>query len=303
MKKNQKHYLEGYFFGVQSLQLEQHLLSILPLELGLYLFTGSQSFSELSTSSVIAPVIEEILKGVAVLFVFLYFRREFDSIMDGIIYAAITAIGFAATENAYYIYTYGFKEGGVSGILSLFILRVVLVGWQHPFYTAFIGIGLAISRLNRNNLLKIIVPMIGFGIAIVVHSIHNTISMTIHGWEGLTAGLIFDWSGWLLMAVFVIWALYREQQWIVTQLKEEVSTRIITPAQYRTACSAWLQTYSRMNALFSGKYHLINRFYTLTGELAYKKQQSLLPDEQHCDQFEIDEIRTELGKMSAEFIS
>ena len=127
--------------------------------------------------------------------------------------------------------------------------------------------------------------------------------MTFHGWEGLTAGLVFDWSGWLMMVGFVIWALYREQQWIVTQLKEEVSTRIITPAQYRTACSAWLQTYSRTNALFSGKYHLVNRFYTLTGELAYKKQQSSLPDEKHRDQFEIDEIRAELGKMSSEFIS
>ena len=105
------------------------------------------------------------------------------------------------------------------------------------------------------------------------------------------------------MAVFVIWALYREQQWIVTQLKEEVSTRIITPAQYRTACSAWLQTYSRMNALFSGKYHLINRFYSLTAELAYKKQQSLLPGEKHRDQSEIDGIRAELGRMSPEFTS
>jgi RsiW-degrading membrane proteinase PrsW (M82 family) len=273
------------------------------LGLGLYLFTGSQSFSELSTSSIIAPVIEEILKGFAVLFVFLYFRREFDSILDGIIYAAITAIGFAATENAYYIYTYGFKEGGMSGILGIFILRVVLVGWQHPFYTAFIGIGLAISRLNRNNLIKIIVPMIGLGIAIVVHSIHNTISITFHGWEGLTAGLIFDWSGWILMVIFVIWALYREQQWIIKQLKEEVSTGIITPAQYRTACSAWLQTYSRMNALFSRKYHLINRFYSLTAELAYKKQQSSLPGEQQRNLFEIDGIRAELARMSPEFVS
>jgi RsiW-degrading membrane proteinase PrsW (M82 family) len=273
------------------------------LGLGLFLFTGSQSFSELSTSSLIAPVIEEIFKGVAVLFVFLYFRREFDSILDGIIYAAITAIGFAATENAYYIYTYGFKGGGVSGILGIFILRVVLVGWQHPFYTAFIGIGLAISRLNRNNLLKIIVPMIGLGIAIVVHSIHNTITLTFHGWEGLTAGLIFDWSGWILMVIFVIWALYREQQWIIRQLKEEVSPGIISPAQYRTACSAWLQTYSRINALFSRKYHLINRFYSLTAELAYKKQQSSLPGEQQRYLSEIDGIRAELAKMSPGFIS
>jgi hypothetical protein len=145
--------------------------------------------------------------------------------------------------------------------------------------------------------------MIGLGIAIVVHSIHNTITLTFHGWEGLTAGLIFDWSGWILMVIFVIWALYREQQWIIRQLKEEVSPGIISPAQYRTACSAWLQTYSRINALFSRKYHLINRFYSLTAELAYKKQQSSLPGEQQRYLSEIDGIRAELAKMSPGFIS
>ena len=49
----------------------------------------------------IAPIIEESLKGLAVLLVFLLFRKEFDSILDGIVYAAITALGFAATENSH----------------------------------------------------------------------------------------------------------------------------------------------------------------------------------------------------------
>src|SRR4030043_156700 len=113
--------------------------------------------------------------------VFLYFRREFDSILDGIVYAAITAIGFAATENAYYMYTYGFHENGVSGLLWMFFVRVILVGWQHPFYTAFIGIGLAISRLNGTSPIKIIAPIIGLGIAVFAHSIHNTISTVFQG--------------------------------------------------------------------------------------------------------------------------
>ena len=93
---------------------------------------------------------EETLKGLAVLVVFLVFRREFDSVLDGIIYAGVAALGFAATENAYYIYTYGYQESGWSGLLSLTFIRVILVGWQHPFYTAFFGIGLAVARLNRN---------------------------------------------------------------------------------------------------------------------------------------------------------
>src|SRR4030043_1500464 len=136
------------------------------LGLGIYMFTGSQAFTELSTASIFAPLIEETLKGLACLLVFLFFRREFDSVLDGIVYAAITAIGFAASENVYYIFTYGFQENGVSGILYMFFVRVILVGWQHPFYTAFIGIGLAVSRLSRNTSIKIMAPLMGWSLAV-----------------------------------------------------------------------------------------------------------------------------------------
>jgi RsiW-degrading membrane proteinase PrsW (M82 family) len=71
------------------------------LGVGIYMFTGSEAIAELTTGSLIAPIIEECLKGFAVVIVFLVFRREFDSILDGIVYAAVAALGFAATENAY----------------------------------------------------------------------------------------------------------------------------------------------------------------------------------------------------------
>jgi RsiW-degrading membrane proteinase PrsW (M82 family) len=268
--------------------------------LGIYMFTGSQAFTELTTASAIAPVIEESLKGMACLLVFLFFRHEFDSILDGIVYAAITAIGFAASENVYYIYNYGFQPNGMNGILYMFFVRVILVGWQHPFYTAFIGIGLAISRLNRNLSIKIMVPIIGWGIAVFAHSFHNTISTVFQGLESLAIGIIFDWSGWIAMIIFVIWALYREQKWIISQLRDEVSNGVITTAQYLTACSARAQTSTRIKALFSGKYRLIDRFYLLSAELAFKKYQAYAMGEQGENQAEIDRLRAELGHMSAQ---
>jgi RsiW-degrading membrane proteinase PrsW (M82 family) len=268
------------------------------LGLGIYLFTGSQAFTELSTSDAIAPVIEESLKGMACLLVFLFFRREFDSILDGIVYAAITAIGFAATENVYYLFTYGFQENGVQGILYMFFVRVILVGWQHPFYTAFIGVGLAVSRLSRNSSLKIIAPILGWGVAVLTHSLHNIISTAFQGLQSLAISMVFDWSGWIAMIIFVIWALYREQRWIITQLGEEVASGIITPIQYKTACSAWAQTSVRLKALFSGRYRLTDRFYLLTAELAFKKHQASALGEQEANQPEIDRVRTELGRIS-----
>lgn len=266
--------------------------------LGIYFFTGSQAFTEISTADAIAPVIEESLKGMAVLFVFLFFRREFDSILDGIVYAAITAIGFAATENIYYIYTYGFQQNGINGVLYMFFVRVILVGWQHPFFTSFTGIGLAVARLNRNPLIKVIAPILGWGVAVLTHSIHNTISTIFQGFQSLAIGVAFDWSGWIAMLIFVIWALYREQKWITTQLREEVANGVITLAQYQTASSAWAQTAARIKALLSGRYRRIDRFFELTAELAFKKHQADALGEREQNQAEIDRMRLELGSMS-----
>lgn len=266
--------------------------------LGIYFFTGSQAFTELSTADAIAPLIEESLKGLAVLFVFLFFRREFDSILDGIVYAAITAIGFAASENIYYIYTYGFQQNGLNGILSMFFIRVILVGWQHPFYTAFIGIGLALSRLNRNLSIKIVAPILGWGLAVLTHSLHNAISTAFQGLQSLAIGLLFDWSGWVAMIIFVVWALYREQKWIIIQLRDEVATGVITPSQYKIASSAWAQFSARTKALFSGQFRRIDHFYELTAELAFKKHQAYNLGELEQNQSEIDRVRSELGMLS-----
>ena len=71
------------------------------------MITGSEAISEFATGSLVARPVEESFKGMAVLLVYLIVRREFDSILDGIIYAGIVALGFAATENSYYIYNFG----------------------------------------------------------------------------------------------------------------------------------------------------------------------------------------------------
>ena len=268
------------------------------LGVGIYLFTGSEAATNITTGSIIAPIIEESLKGFAVLLVFVVFRKEFDSILDGIIYAAVTALGFAATENSYYIYTYGFMENGWSGVGLLTFVRVILVGWQHPFYTAFIGIGLAIARTNRNAALKILFPLIGWGAAVLAHSTHNTLASFASGIEGLILGAFFDWTGWFFMAIFIFWMITRERKLLVNYLKDEVAAGLLTTAQYRTACSAWAQTRARSSAFFRGHLRPTSRFYQLCGELAHKKYQLMTLGDEGGNQKTIDLIRSEMANLS-----
>jgi RsiW-degrading membrane proteinase PrsW (M82 family) len=268
------------------------------LDLGVYLFTQSDWVTELAGGSIIAPIVEESLKGLAVFIVFLVFRKEFDSVLDGIVYAGVAALGFAAVENSYYIYNYGFKESGWEGFVFLVFVRVILVGWQHPFYTAFSGIGLAAARLTRNAFGKLIFPLLGLGAAMFTHAVHNTLATFLSGIEGLAIGAFVDWTGWFFMFLFILWAISKEQQYIRKYLWEEVRAGSMMQNHYRTAASAWLQSLARMSALFNGRLRYTARFYQLCGELAHKKRQYATLGDEGGDAAAIQKLRAELARLA-----
>lgn len=268
------------------------------LGLGVYLFSNSETFTELTTSVLIAPIVEETLKGLAVLVVYLVFTSEFDSILDGIIYASITALGFAATENVYYIYSLGFAKAQYDGLLAMTFVRVILVGWQHPFYTAFSGIGLAIARLNRDMKIKIAAPVVGWCIAIILHSLHNTLAHLLSGITGMLVGSIVDWSGWLFILFITFLAQQNEKANLVAQLKEEVGLGTISSEQYRIACSTWAQSMAGIRALLSGRYRITRRFYQIAAELAHKKRQLNQLGEENGNSQMIERLRKDLADLS-----
>lgn len=262
----------------------------------MFMVTGSESMSDLAMGSISAPLVEESLKGMAVLLVFLVFRREFDSVLDGIIYAGVAALGFAATENSIYIWR-GFESDGWSGLLTLTFIRVVLVGWQHPFYTSFTGIGLATARLNRSLAVKLIAPVVGLGAAMLNHSIHNTLASFS---DGLTCfiGLFIDWSGVLFMFALILWATWVERRNIINHLDEEMRMGIITTAQYQTASSATKRSFACLSGMFTGEFQSTTRFYQTCAELAHKKEQLRRLGEQDGASRLIQKYRAELAQLA-----
>jgi len=264
--------------------------------IGIYMITGSEGAAEFGTTSIVAPIIEEALKGLAVLVVFLFVRKEFDSILDGIVYAAITAMGFAAIENVLYIYR-GFEGGGWEGFWTLVVIRVFLVGWMHPFFTAFTGIGLAVARMSRNMLVKILAVPAGYTVAVMSHAFHNTFSTVIGGQGGFFIGIFADYIGYALMLGFIIWIITRERNILKKQLVEEVNNGLLSQNQYKTAIS-FVQTRVHLAALTSGKFRATSRFYQVLGELAHKKEQlSTVGDERGNTQI-IENLRAELTQLA-----
>lgn len=264
----------------------------------MFSFTGSEELASVTGATISAPLVEESLKGLAVLIVFLVFRHEFDSILDGIVYAGIAALGFAATENSIYIWR-GYASEGWGGLALLVFIRVILVGWQHPFYTAFIGIGLAIARTNRNGFIKVAAPLAGWGLAMFTHSVHNFLaSVPLIGELTCLLGSFLDWTGVLFMFVIILWATWMEQKNITLHMREEVQMGIISPAQYRTACSGWAQSFAWLTSIFSGKFRATSRFYQVVGELAHKKEQLHKHGDEYGNSTLVQKFRRELTALA-----
>jgi RsiW-degrading membrane proteinase PrsW (M82 family) len=265
------------------------------------LLTGSEMIEEIVGSSLFAPVTEELLKGLAVLLVFLFFHHEFDSILDGIVYASVAALGFAATEDVLYYFS-AFTEGGISSLLVLVFLRFVIFGWQHAFFTSFTGIGLAVARQNHNPTVRVLAPLVGLGTAIFVHSLHNSLLTFLAGFAGLAAAVVVAWTGWLFMFLFILVLVYREKSWLIEYLREEVDLNTITPAQYQQACSVFGQGQARFSALMNGRLKTTLHFYQLCAELSHKKRQLKLMGEETGNSRYINDLRSEINRVSSTMV-
>lgn len=94
------------------------------------------AISEVAAVVVSAPVMEETLKGLAV--VWALRRREIDGPVDGLVYAGWAALGFAVVENTQY-----FLAASDDGVLAqTFVARAVLTPFAHPLFTVWIGLAI-----------------------------------------------------------------------------------------------------------------------------------------------------------------
>lgn len=219
--------------------------------------------------SISAPVIEETLKGLAVTFVYIFARREFDSKLDGLVYGATAGLGFAAAENTLYIYRNGYLEHGLAGLIAQVTLRVIFVGWMHASFTAWTGLGFGVARTSRNMLARLATPLLGFGFAVLTHAAHNSFSGIFGGFKGFLFGLMTDWLGFGVMFFIILGLIYEEYRIMKRHLLGEVASGLISELQYQKALIPLTLSF----AGFSGRETL--RFYRLLGKLAHMNEQSV----------------------------
>ncbi len=255
---------------------------------------------QLVGGSVIAPLVEELLKGAAVLGILVFFYREFDSLLDGIIYGSLVGLGFAAVENTLY-FLGALLEGGLGSLLMLIGVRAFLFGFNHAFFTSLTGIGLALARLSRAWTVRLGAPCTGLFLAITAHAIHNS-GMTLASasclWPLLS--LASDWIGLLVIFGVIVLATFQEQRWLKTYLPDEVEAGVLTEPECQTVCSYRGRVAQRAAAFFSGdfgRWRQLGKFYQTATELAFRKHQLAALGEAGRNQAAIERLRQALQVM------
>jgi RsiW-degrading membrane proteinase PrsW (M82 family) len=134
-------------------------------------FATSQGMNQFISATVQAPIVEEVGKGLAVLILFWWGRRRIDGPIDGVVYAAWAAAGFAFTENILYFGRALVMADGA--ILGTFVGRGLMSPFAHLMFTAFVGyfIGRAAERGVRGLALGPFV--LGLIPAIALHAFWN----------------------------------------------------------------------------------------------------------------------------------
>ncbi len=115
-----------------------------------------------------AGITEESVKGLGLILLFLVLRDEFDNVTDGIVYGALIGAGFAMVENFVY-----FATNSRDFLVFLIVGRIVL-GWLcHSTFTMCFGAALGYVRHTRIRWRQILIPLIGYLIAVGLHSVFD----------------------------------------------------------------------------------------------------------------------------------
>lgn len=280
---------------------------------------------EVTTASLVAPIVEECVKAIILVVLFLAYRREFDNVLDGVVYGAMVGLGFACVENVLYLVSAaydGVPDGGgpqIGSMFSLWVLRAGLFGLNHSMFTSFTGAALGFARSLKFRWQQGAFPALGLGAAMIFHGLHNYLSSSLGLLDPeqqttdrivgtcLTI-LISDYGGILFIIVIAFVSGVRESQVIRDTLIEEVNLGRFTPDEYATLTSGLRRWTLRWSVLFSSglkRWRQLGRFFDLATELAFRKHRMYEGDpiQQNISARDVTQLRQRIDELKAAILA
>jgi RsiW-degrading membrane proteinase PrsW (M82 family) len=226
----------------------------------------SPAAGEIAGAVISAPVFEEGSKGLGVLVLLIFFRRYFDDILDGIVFAGVIALGFATVENVLY-YGRGILDGGSQGLIALFVLRGIMSPFAHVTFTSMTGIGCGISRESHNKFVRFVMPIVGYFGAVTLHAIWNGMAV-IGGLGGFVVGyFILEVPFFLIFVGFAFYIMHRQNKILKEMLAIDIARGLIPEDHGKIATSAFKSSGWLLGGIFGGKFFARSRYLRAMGKL------------------------------------
>src|SRR6201992_949234 len=193
----------GFLWGAGIAALFAALINTAGLEYITQPALGA-SAGEYVSATVGAPIVEETLKGLFLVWLVRLRRQELGGPPDGIVYAAMVGIGFAMTENIGYYINAEINpiHGGAQLLGYTFVLRGVLSPFLHRTFTSMTCLGAAFAASHRNA--NWALPLGGLA-AMCLHAMWNGLS--IFGLIGTLFAYVF-----LLCLLIVLYVVIRRDR-------------------------------------------------------------------------------------------
>jgi RsiW-degrading membrane proteinase PrsW (M82 family) len=219
---------------------------------------------------VVAPIVEEICKGLVLIYLLHRHRHEFDGMVDGLLYGALVGIGFSMTENVLY-----YLAAPPEHLDATIFARGLVFGMNHAVFSACFGFGLGMARDSNDPVRWRIAPTLGLLAAIALHMAHNGLATNAKGLAiplGIAAALL-----WFYL---VARARRREAQWIRAGLAAELDAGVLTAKEIGEICSEKHRAKSLWTIVTSerkpGPAHHQRRFHAAATELAFARRKAEL---------------------------
>ena len=188
-----------------------------------------------ASAAIVAPLTEELFKGLCVVLLVWSRRQAIDGVLDGLVYAGLVGVGFAFTENilylgAAYVGGDGVGPGGLGSAIGVFVVRGIFSPFAHPLFTAFIGVGVGYAVVSRSPL-RWLAPVLGYVVAVAAHAAWNG-SAYIGGGRYFVLTYFFAMvPAFLVVVAFAIWVRNREAAMLTRALGDAAARGFLGPAE------------------------------------------------------------------------
>ena len=234
---------------------------------------GDEQVYQFIGAAIQAPLVEESAKGLGLLVIFIAARKYFDGPVDGIVYAAWVAGGFAFTENILYFGSQLVDAGTAFSpdVAFIFFVRGVMSPFAHVMFTMFMGLALGFAARRGSTILAALgLFIIGLIPAALLHALWNGALFFVNDFFGYYA--IVQFPLFVLAIVLVRFLRRQEAKLTFDRLSEYAAVGwfahdevpALATAQGRRQALAW--------AARNGKRDAMKRYIRDATKLAFARQ-------------------------------